>query len=95
MTKRYDSVTALDDYTLEVAAGELMVFVGLYGCVKTTALRMVSKLSKQRRITNLATLSCSWTSACPSWTGSRQLVRSGLLKKTEANVLGLWRQLQR
>ena len=44
VTKVYDNVTAVDDFSLEVAAGEFMVFVGPSGCGKTTALRMVAGL---------------------------------------------------
>jgi multiple sugar transport system ATP-binding protein len=44
VTKVYDNVTALDDFSLEVEAGEFMVFVGPSGCGKTTALRMVAGL---------------------------------------------------
>ena len=46
MTKVYDNVTALDDFSLEVAAGEFMVLVGPSGCGKTTALRMVAGLEE-------------------------------------------------
>jgi multiple sugar transport system ATP-binding protein len=44
VTKVYDDVTAVDDFSLKVAAGEFMVFVGPSGCGKTTALRMVAGL---------------------------------------------------
>ena len=44
VTKVFDSVTALDDFSLEVGSGEFMVFVGPSGCGKTTALRMVAGL---------------------------------------------------
>ena len=46
VTKVYDNVTALDDFSLEVEAGEFMVFVGPSGCGKTTALRMVAGLEE-------------------------------------------------
>ncbi len=46
VTKVYDSVTALSDFSLDVAAGEFMVFVGPSGCGKTTALRMVAGLEE-------------------------------------------------
>jgi len=46
VTKVYDNVTALSDFSLEVAAGEFMVFVGPSGCGKTTALRMVAGLEE-------------------------------------------------
>jgi multiple sugar transport system ATP-binding protein len=46
VTKVYDNVTALDDFSLDVEAGEFMVFVGPSGCGKTTALRMVAGLEE-------------------------------------------------
>ena len=46
VTKVYDNVTALNDFSLDVAAGEFMVFVGPSGCGKTTALRMVAGLEE-------------------------------------------------
>ena len=44
VTKVYDDVTAVSDFSLEVAAGEFMVFVGPSGCGKTTTLRMIAGL---------------------------------------------------
>jgi multiple sugar transport system ATP-binding protein len=44
VTKVYDGVTALRNFSLEVATGEFMVLVGPSGCGKTTALRMVAGL---------------------------------------------------
>jgi multiple sugar transport system ATP-binding protein len=44
VTKVYDGVTALDDFSLRVENGEFMVLVGPSGCGKTTALRMVAGL---------------------------------------------------
>jgi multiple sugar transport system ATP-binding protein len=46
VTKVYDKVTAVKDFSLDVAAGEFMVFVGPSGCGKTTALRMVAGLEE-------------------------------------------------
>jgi ABC-type sugar transport system ATPase subunit len=46
VTKVYDGVTALSDFSLEVADGEFMVLVGPSGCGKTTALRMVAGLEQ-------------------------------------------------
>ncbi len=43
-TRRFGDVLALDDLTLEVAAGELMVLVGPSGSGKTTALRLLAGL---------------------------------------------------
>jgi multiple sugar transport system ATP-binding protein len=45
LTKVYgDGTRALDGFDLEVADGELVVFVGPSGCGKTTALRMIAGL---------------------------------------------------
>jgi multiple sugar transport system ATP-binding protein len=44
VTKRYDDVVAVDDLSLRVADGELLVLLGPSGCGKTTALRMVAGL---------------------------------------------------
>jgi multiple sugar transport system ATP-binding protein len=44
VTKKYGEVTAVDDFNLEIADGEFMVFVGPSGCGKTTSLRMVAGL---------------------------------------------------
>ena len=44
VTKRYGSVTAVDDVSFEVAQGELVTLLGPSGCGKTTTLRMVAGL---------------------------------------------------
>ncbi|HXQ18575.1 MAG TPA: sn-glycerol-3-phosphate ABC transporter ATP-binding protein UgpC [Acidimicrobiales bacterium] len=44
VTKRFDDVVAVDDLSLKVADGELLVLLGPSGCGKTTALRMVAGL---------------------------------------------------
>jgi len=44
VTKRFGSVTALDDLTIEVADKEFLVLVGPSGCGKTTALRCLAGL---------------------------------------------------
>ena len=41
-----DGTEAVKDFSLEIADGELMVFVGPSGCGKTTALRMVAGLEE-------------------------------------------------
>jgi ABC-type sugar transport system ATPase subunit len=46
VTKRYGSVTAVDDLSLVVADGEFMVLLGPSGCGKSTALRMVAGLEE-------------------------------------------------
>jgi multiple sugar transport system ATP-binding protein len=47
VSKVYDDGTrAVDDFNLEIADGEFMVFVGPSGCGKTTALRMVAGLEQ-------------------------------------------------
>jgi multiple sugar transport system ATP-binding protein len=44
VTKKYGEVIAVDDFNLEIADGEFMVFVGPSGCGKTTSLRMIAGL---------------------------------------------------
>jgi multiple sugar transport system ATP-binding protein len=46
VTKVYDGVTALHDFSLEIGDSEFMVLVGPSGCGKTTALRMVAGLEE-------------------------------------------------
>ena len=42
VTKQFGDTTAVDDLTLHVGDGELLVLLGSSGCGKTTALRMVA-----------------------------------------------------
>ena len=44
LTKRFGSVTAVNNVNLELADGELLVLVGPSGCGKTTVLRMLAGL---------------------------------------------------
>jgi len=44
VTKHFDEAVAVDDFTLLVDDGELLVLLGPSGCGKTTALRMVAGL---------------------------------------------------
>ncbi|MGV3758428.1 MAG: ABC transporter ATP-binding protein, partial [Actinomycetota bacterium] len=46
VTKRYGSVTAVEDLTLDIADGEFMVLLGPSGCGKSTALRMIAGLEE-------------------------------------------------
>jgi multiple sugar transport system ATP-binding protein len=46
VTKQFGDTTAVDDLTLHVADGELLVLLGSSGCGKTTALRMVAGLEE-------------------------------------------------
>jgi len=47
ISKRYDDGTvAVDELSLEIRDGELMIFVGPSGCGKTTALRMIAGLEE-------------------------------------------------
>ena len=44
VSKRFDDVTAVDAFTLEIVDGEFMVLLGPSGCGKSTALRMIAGL---------------------------------------------------
>ncbi len=44
LAKRYGSTLAVDDLSLQVAEGELLVLIGASGCGKTTTLKMVNRL---------------------------------------------------
>src|SRR6056297_3287220 len=44
--KRFGDVTAVKDFTLEIADKEFTVFVGPSGCGKTTTLRMIAGLEE-------------------------------------------------
>ncbi len=44
--KRFGNVTAVSDFTLDIADQEFMVFVGPSGCGKTTTLRMIAGLEE-------------------------------------------------
>jgi multiple sugar transport system ATP-binding protein len=46
VTKRFGSVTAVDELSLDVADGEFMVMLGPSGCGKSTALRMIAGLEE-------------------------------------------------
>ena len=42
VSKRFGEVLAVDDFSLDVAEGELLVLLGPSGCGKTTTLRMIA-----------------------------------------------------
>jgi len=44
LTKRYADTVAVDDLSLEIAPGELVVLLGESGCGKTTTLKMINRL---------------------------------------------------
>ncbi len=44
LTKKYGDTTAVDDLTLDVKSGELLVLLGGSGCGKTTTLKMINRL---------------------------------------------------
>ena len=49
VTKKYGAVTAVNDLTLNVKAGELVTLLGPSGCGKTTMLRMIAGLEEVTR----------------------------------------------
>ncbi len=62
VTKKYGEVTAVDDFNLEIADGEFMVFVGPSGCGKTTSLRMIAGLEDITRARSPSATGSSTTS---------------------------------
>ena len=44
VTKSYGNAVAVDELSLEIAAGALVVFVGPSGCGKTTSMRMINRM---------------------------------------------------
>jgi multiple sugar transport system ATP-binding protein len=44
VTKRYDDLIAVEEFSLEIEPGELLVLLGPSGCGKTTTLRMIAGL---------------------------------------------------
>lgn len=44
ITKKYCTNTVIKDFTLDIEAGQLVVFIGPSGCGKTTLLKMVNRL---------------------------------------------------
>lgn len=46
MTKQYKTITAVDQLSLEIRQGELFALLGVNGAGKTTAIKMLSCLTK-------------------------------------------------
>jgi osmoprotectant transport system ATP-binding protein len=44
VTKKYGSITAVQDVSLDIQGGELLILLGPSGCGKTTLLRMINRL---------------------------------------------------
>ena len=51
ITKKYGSVTAVEDFNLEVEKGEFISFLGPSGCGKTTTLQMIAGF-EEKAVTN-------------------------------------------
>ncbi|MFS8631212.1 MAG: ABC transporter ATP-binding protein, partial [Bacillales bacterium] len=46
IVKKYGDKTVIDDFSLEIQPGELVVFIGPSGCGKTTTLRCIAGLEQ-------------------------------------------------
>lgn len=46
VVKKYRTKTIINDFSLEIEAGQLVVFIGPSGCGKTTLLKMINKLTQ-------------------------------------------------
>src|ERR1700719_4074090 len=44
VVKKYRTKTIINDFSLEIDSGQLVVFIGPSGCGKTTLLKMINKL---------------------------------------------------
>jgi len=44
IVKKYRNKTIINPFSLEIEAGQLVVFIGPSGCGKTTLLKMINKL---------------------------------------------------
>ncbi|HEX4778754.1 MAG TPA: ATP-binding cassette domain-containing protein, partial [Acidimicrobiia bacterium] len=49
VSKRFASVPALEDVTLDIARGELLCVIGASGCGKSTLLNLVAGLDQPSR----------------------------------------------
>ncbi len=49
VTKRFGEVVAVDDLSLDLAAGEFFTLLGPSGCGKTTTLRMIAGFEQPER----------------------------------------------
>ena len=90
LTKRYGDLTAVDGLTLTIPAGELFALLGVNGAGKTTAIRMLSCLtrpdggdalvggksivSQSREVKELIGLSPQETAVAPSLTAEENLL---------------------
>ena len=72
ITKKFRSITALNDVSFEVQDGEFFVLLGPTGAGKTTTLRVIAGLEKQDAG------SASTSTACPLTTMSPAEPRRGL-----------------
>ncbi|BAS12355.1 nod factor export ATP-binding protein I [Arthrobacter sp. Hiyo8] len=59
VTKRFGSLTAVDDLSLQVELGEIFGLLGPNGSGKTTIINMISGLSRQ-----VPAVSRCWASIC-------------------------------
>lgn len=75
--KSWQQVTALQNFSLDIAAGELVVLVGSSGCGKSTLLRMLIGLEPvtQGRSASTASRYAAWAKSAVSSFRSRGCFR--------------------
>lgn len=61
LIKKYGDQVILDDVSLDVKKGEVIVVVGPSGCGKSTLLRCINALEPIQLYLRTATLSRAWT----------------------------------
>ncbi len=91
LTKRYDTVTAVDDLSFEVGPGRVTGFLGPNGAGKTTALRILLGLAA--RTAAPPPLTGSLTATCPirrAASGRRWRMTASTRAAAPSSTCGSW-----